>query len=374
MDIKLEELKKNIKKLNSIGIALSKEKDTEKLLYTILRESIDLTKSDGGTIYIVEKESDESLLVFKNSINNTINVEDFKGKTLTIDKNSSAGLCALNGEVIIINNFNKSYSANDNYLIKNMMTIPLKNIKDEVIGVLQILNKEVDYDEDDKEIVFSLASQTAILLDRIRLNNKLQGNISQSRTAFLKLFTNMKQAMAFLGEDILEEQEEFKKYATLDELTKVMTRKEGLSFLDKQIQLSKYKDVPLTICFIDVNDLKYVNDNFGHKEGDFLLKNISEIIVKTARTNDMLFRYGGDEFILILYNVRTSLSEIVWNRIEANFNEFNQTSGKPYKLSASHGFSEYLPEEDAQIGTLIKLADERMYINKREMKAKKSSL
>ena len=386
------ELKEKIKTMNKIALAFSNTDDTDKLLQMILDESINLTFSDGGSIYIKEKYQGKEYMVIKHVANRSIDF-DYKGERIPIDDTSITGRVAMEGKPRVsvskeaIDN-NKLYENQKKYNTCNMMTVPMKNDKKEVIGVLQILNKKkspetvlklkedfctniIDYTEEDIETVTSLASQLAVLVDRIELNKKLLRNVSQTRTTLISFFNGMKQAMATIGEDILKEQEKFKEYATVDSLTGLMSRREGLAFLEKQLEFARFNGVKAVVCFIDINGLKYINDTYGHESGDELIKSISNIIKDNARGNDTIFRYGGDEFILLIYNIDKKTSEFVWKRIENQFNTFNEKAGKKFKLSAAHGFAEFDPNINQSPDELIKLADAEMYINKRQMKAER---
>jgi len=386
------ELQERIKALNKIALAFSNTDDTEQLLQMILEECINLTYSDGGSIYIKEKYDGKEYMVIKHAVNKSIDF-DYTGERLPIDENSITGSVALTGEPRISASFevvnnNKLYDTQKKYSTCNMLTVPMKNSAKEVIGVLQILNKKkspemvlsisdgfckniIDYTNDDIVTVSSIASQLAVLIDRIELNKKLLRNVSQTRTTLISFFNGMKQAMASIGEDILEEQEKFKKYATVDSLTGLMTRREGLAFMEKQLEFARFNGVKCVVCFIDINDLKKTNDNFGHKAGDELIKSISNIIKNNARGNDTIFRYGGDEFVLLIYNIDVKTAEFVWRRVENNLRKFNEEEEKPFTLSAAHGFAEYDPGLNQSMDELIKIADSRMYINKREMKAER---
>lgn len=392
-----ELLKQKIGILNKIGLAFSNSKDTDVLLQMILEESMNLTFSDGGSLYLAEKIDGVNVMVFKYSANRSIEF-DFKGETITLDNNSVTGHVGLKGDTLVINDLehldekydfklNKSFNHKINYKTQNMMIVPMKNEMGEVIGVLQMLNKKKNpdiilasekdfvenirpYDEDDSVMISSLASQIAVLIDRLRLNEKLLRNVSQTRTTLISFFNGMKQAMATIGEDILEEQEMFKEYATFDKLTGLMTRREGLAFFEKQLEFARFNSVKVVACFIDINGLKHVNDTYGHMAGDELILAVSKIIKNNARGNDTIFRYGGDEFILVLFNTDKNTAPNIWRRIEYNFEEYNNTSNKAYKLSASHGFSEYDPVTNQSIDELLKLADAEMYINKKLMKEK----
>lgn len=183
----------------------------------------------------------------------------------------------------------------------------------------------------------------------------------------------MKQVIANLSEDILIEQEEFKKYASLDDLTGLFTRNEGMIYLEKQIQLSKMNETHFVVCFIDVDGLKQVNDTFGHQIGDELLKSFAQILKESIRSYDIAFRYGGDEFVLILYKATIREANIVLARIQNKIDEFNTKIQKPYKIQISYGFAEYSPTSNLSIEDLIKIADENMYKVKKEKKKSRPS-
>lgn len=385
--------KRKIQILNKIGAAFSTTKDVDGLLKLILTETINLTNSDGGSIYLLDKTGKDEVLIFKHSINRSIKF-DFIGDTIKVNNDSAAGYVALNGETVVLNDIenanmhygfsiNYEYDIKTNYQTKNMMIVPMKNEALEVVGVMQIINKKInnktfllnekDFDDyiipftlDDQGIITSLASQVAVLVDRLIINEKLKRNVSLTRTTLISFFNGMKQAMSTIGEDILEEQEKFKKYATLDTLTGLMSRKEGMAFFEKQLEFAKFNGVKITVCFIDVDGLKTVNDTYGHQAGDEMLKALASIIRKTARENDTIFRYGGDEFVLLLYNVDMNTSIHIWNRIQRKFDEFNQSTDTPYNLSASYGFSEYNHLDDQGIVELIEIADKNMYKNKQK--------
>jgi len=268
------------------------------------------------------------------------------------------------------------------------MAVPMIDYQGNVIGVLQVLNKKkskeikltpeniiqstVDYTKEDEEIVLSLASQASLLIERIHLYQRIEKNIANTRYALISLFNSMKQVIANLSEDILLEQEEFKKFATLDSLTGLLTRNEGMVYLEKQIQLSKMNESHFVVCFVDVDGLKGVNDTYGHQTGDELLKNFSQILKESIRSYDIAFRYGGDEFVVILSKATLKEANIVFSRIQDKINKFNISSSNTYKIDISYGFAEFSPESNFTAEDLIKIADENMYKMKKEKKEKKS--
>ena len=385
--------KEKIKRLNNIGVMISKEKDIDKLMKMILEESLLLTGSDAGSIYFREELNGKDYLVFKHSVNRSSDL-DYVGESIPVNDHSVSGLAALKGETIIIKKdelsqypVDYSFDEKTSYNTVNMIVVPMKNEVGKVVGIFQILNKQksfddptllgkvqnvVDYTEEDIDIISSLASQCAIVIDRIKLNAKLERNIALARNTLIRFFNNMKQAMNVIGDDILAEQAEFKELSTVDELTGLLTRAEGLAYLAKHVDFASLSGYSLVICFIDVNDLKYVNDTYGHHEGDFLIKSVVKIITSVYRDDDFIFRYGGDEFILVINNANLHQASRMKIRIDRAFEDFNKNSGKEYTVSAAFGFAEYKYNENMKLQELIDIADEDMYKDKlRQKKARK---
>lgn len=159
---------------------------------------------------------------------------------------------------------------------------------------------------------------------------------------------------------------ELRIYAATDVLTGIYNRRTGLLFLENRMKLSKREASHFVICFVDVNDLKKINDKFGHNEGDELIICISQILKKSIRESDIVFRLGGDEFIVIFQNTDIKKSELLWNRIQKNIDYYNKNTEKKYEISVSFGFAEYDPHQDFSIEELIAFADQEMYKYKKK--------
>ena len=91
-------------------------------------------------------------------------------------------------------------------------------------------------------------------------------------------------------------QQKLEEYANTDALTGVLNINTGLYVLDKRIHECIREKTTLTICYVDINNLKEVNDVFGHKEGDWMMKNVIDLIKSSVRDSDILCRLSGDEF------------------------------------------------------------------------------
>jgi len=152
--------------------------------------------------------------------------------------------------------------------------------------------------------------------------------------------------------------------ATTDTLTEVLNRGFGLLLFGKQLQLAKRNKSKLSICYIDVDGLKEVNDTYGHQEGDEVLKLVGGFLKEAMREVDIVCRLGGDEFLLVLPQCSIDQTLTAWGRIAQKKADFNTKGIKPYKINLSRGFAEYDPDHEKTVDQLIATADQEMYKHK----------
>ena len=171
--------------------------------------------------------------------------------------------------------------------------------------------------------------------------------------------------------DLKLETEELIQYATFDELTGVYNRRVGLELLEQELRKIRRGNTFLSICFIDINDLKLVNDNFGHEAGDDLILAIVYDIKSAMRESDILSRIGGDEFLLIFPDCQLNEVNSIWKRVQKSLEERNQKADTKYNISISYGFAETSSKNIMTSDDLIQIADKRMYIHKRRAKIEK---
>ena len=162
-----------------------------------------------------------------------------------------------------------------------------------------------------------------------------------------------------LAEDRLEY------YATTDELTGFVNRRTGLAILSRMHEMSLRSSKPFTICYVDINDLKIVNDTYGHAEGDSLISAACGAMRDSIRQMDTICRMGGDEFLILFPDCGLSDASQVWKRVVENMAEFNLRHVKPYLLSMSHGILQYDPASRDSIESLLRRVDDLMYREKR---------
>jgi len=153
----------------------------------------------------------------------------------------------------------------------------------------------------------------------------------------------------------LKRYRDFEKKFYTDPLTGVYNRK----FLEEifQYEIENYKKYGKEFCilFIDLNNFKQVNDMYGHKVGDEVLKKVARLIKENIRKEDYLIRYGGDEFVVI-----TEVNHEDVLRLIGRLNEKLRLNYKGIEINVSIGSACY-PVDGKDLDTLIRVADERMY-------------
>lgn len=150
--------------------------------------------------------------------------------------------------------------------------------------------------------------------------------------------------------------------ATRDELTGLFNRRKILEILKSEMDRAARYNAPLTLCIVDIDHFKVVNDTHGHNAGDIVLKCLADTIRKKVRITDNVGRYGGEEFCIILPHTTTSQSRCILERIRQTISSmtFMLDAGTEISLSISLGQVQYNPEIK-EIRELINLADTALY-------------
>ncbi len=169
----------------------------------------------------------------------------------------------------------------------------------------------------------------------------------------------------------IEERKQFEemleKQVRTDELTGAYNRRAGLEMLESFMRMVDTYDEEFTLCFIDVDDLKAVNDKFGHREGDQLLKQVAKALQSHTRGNDVVCRMGGDEFIVLFPRCSEKNAEQVMQRVQ-DYLSLQKTGEGSYSIGISWGFSHFSKDDRLSVKELLQLADDNMYREKQRKK------
>lgn len=156
----------------------------------------------------------------------------------------------------------------------------------------------------------------------------------------------------------------------IDDLTNLYNRRGFLNLAEHQLKLARRTKRGLLLIFADLDDLKQINDTFGHKEGDFALIESANILKETFRSSDIIARIGGDEFVALALETSEANVEVIYTRLQSNLDVHNIGSNRPYTLSISIGIAYYNPESSHTIDELLTRADKLMYEQKIHKKIK----
>lgn len=149
--------------------------------------------------------------------------------------------------------------------------------------------------------------------------------------------------------------------ALTDTLTQLPNRRNGLDFLASELLFSQSSGSPLSCLMLDIDHFKRINDTFGHAAGDAVLKQLADILRRTSRAEDMVFRYGGEEFVAILTNAPLKIAVQIADRIRTQVEEsvFNW-DGRAIPVTLSIGAAVASGKEQDGLA-LIQAADAALY-------------
>ena len=149
-----------------------------------------------------------------------------------------------------------------------------------------------------------------------------------------------------------------------DHLTGALSRQAFDARLPEEIERAQLYRFNFSLIFIDLDGFKDINDSYGHTRGDEVLVNFVQRVSADLRTTDMLFRYGGDEFALLLQGIDQRRGVALVERLLDEFRNIPIPGDPPILLSFSAGIA-YFPADGDSPETLLKAADERVYNSKR---------
>lgn len=151
--------------------------------------------------------------------------------------------------------------------------------------------------------------------------------------------------------------------AYYDKLTGLINRRALQDKLKASKSRADRSGSGFALLFIDLDKFKAINDKLGHDSGDVLLKEVSKRLSSSVRAHDVVSRYGGDEFIILLEDLGDDAIGVIKSRLDSSFSKPFILRGKPYKVGFSFGVARY-PQDGADVSQLIRKADKRMYRHK----------
>ncbi len=156
--------------------------------------------------------------------------------------------------------------------------------------------------------------------------------------------------------------------ALVDELTGLYNRRGFLALARQQLRLAERAGLDATLLFVDIDNMKHINDTLGHRFGDMALIETADCLRSSFRDTDLVGRIGGDEFVVLALESVESPVEALVSRLEQRVCQRGPAGG-PYALRLSIGRAEFTPDAPSPIEALLAVADSAMYKQKQAARA-----
>jgi diguanylate cyclase (GGDEF)-like protein len=325
----LDKTLQNLSLLYSIGKAMNYISDLKKLLQFILGQAIEITSAEKGSLMLYDMETDQLNIrvlaglednTFQEKVNNNeIECRSFKAGE------GIAGRVFLNAKPIVVNNIKEDGVFVDSHAsyVRSIVCIPMV-VFNEVIGVINVTNKRhgKEFTDDDVEMLKAVADQAAVAINKAQLWDM----------------------------------------AVTDSLTGLYVRRYFMVKLQEELlRAERYTNI-LSIVMADLDGFKNVNDTYGHDAGDRVLKAIGQFLQQNIRDVDVVARYGGDEFVIMIPEAAQDAAYILSERLRKQFSKLKLENMPPITISL--GIATY-PLDGTELEDLIKKADSAMYAAKR---------
>lgn len=149
--------------------------------------------------------------------------------------------------------------------------------------------------------------------------------------------------------------------ASNDALTQLPNRRQGMRFFESQLELCRRLNLPLGLCFLDIDHFKSINDTYGHLAGDRILQQVAGAIAGAIRRSDMVCRWGGEEFIIVSPSAAPKEMRLVAEKVRAVLQTIRADGpAAGLTVTASVGFACF-PRHANQAGKLLEMADLALY-------------
>lgn len=216
-------------------------------------------------------------------------------------------------------------------------------------------------------IGFMMIDQTDITRESYDI---LAGNVSASlkTAALFEARESSEQKLLEVLRELEQSNTQLQKISEIDELTGLYNRRGFLNLARRSMDLARQMGRGGLVFFADLDGLKKINDDYGHKDGDLAIKIAGDILHKTFRNMDIISRLGGDEFTILALDTDEEFIPILRKRMEALVAEENKTLGKPWLIFISIGAASFKPGDTVSLEKLMTRADANLYLEKQRKK------
>ena len=330
----IAELKRQVERLSlfhEVGKTLASTLDLQKILQTIMEKISDFLQPDTWSLLMLDENTQE--LYFEIAIGAGAN--KLKDVRLKLGE-GIAGWVAANGEPVLVEDvktdprFSAKFDELTQIDTRSVVCVPIKG-RERVLGVIELINclGKDSFRNEDIPILKNLADYAAIALENARYVQRIH------------------------------------ELTITDDCTALYNARHLHFVLDAEIYRSNRYNYEFSVIFIDLDHFKQVNDTYGHLVGSKLLWMIGDLIKGHLRLIDYAFRYGGDEFVVLLPQTAKENALMVVRRVRDLLNStvYFAEEGLNIKVTASFGLASF-PGDARTRKEILRMADEAMYLVK----------
>ena len=183
-----------------------------------------------------------------------------------------------------------------------------------------------------------------------------------------RLYENINTLISF----IRDESRKLRQLAVRDPLTRLYNRHFFNEVIEREALRSERNREPLSLIMMDLDHFKKINDTLGHLSGDELLKDFAALIQGTIRRSDLAFRFGGDEFLVLMLNADCNQSNRMAKRLLAATEQWNRDNEAAHSCTISFSMGCVTRKKGDNIHTVLRKADSLMYLNKKARKEQRA--